>query len=336
MSRGAARLSDVCTGHGCFPTRPNVQGSPNVYINGRPAHRQGDQWASHCCPNQGCHPSVLAMGSPTVYTNGKQQGRINDPVACGSKVMTGSSNVFVGEAGDMPAPQAATFIEQALLIDEPEEDNGVVVMPRRKNPSREDIQQSIANGYNPYAPAPTPRESNTEPGAPPPAVPANCGDLQAPFTDSTQLTNNFTLGQVSTRCALSHYTVVAQHGLSEAEIVCNLKALCENVLEPLKAKGYKFIITSAFRTAQGLNESGNVSQHESGMACDLQFQGLAGNQDYYELANKLKSEIAYDQMILEYGGRNPWIHISFSQKGNRASLKTRMTAGKYLDGLHLA
>jgi uncharacterized Zn-binding protein involved in type VI secretion len=38
----------------------------------------------------------LASGSSTVYVNGKQIGRVGDPVACGSSVATGSSNVFAG------------------------------------------------------------------------------------------------------------------------------------------------------------------------------------------------------------------------------------------------
>ena len=41
----AVRLQDPCTGHGCFGGRPNVQGSPDTFINGKPAHRQGDGWA---------------------------------------------------------------------------------------------------------------------------------------------------------------------------------------------------------------------------------------------------------------------------------------------------
>ena len=95
---GAARLADKCTGHNCYPSRPNIQASTNVFINGRGAHRQGDRWAVHCkrCGIRRCHDSILARGSPTVFTNGRQAGRINDPVACGSRVMTGSTNVFIG------------------------------------------------------------------------------------------------------------------------------------------------------------------------------------------------------------------------------------------------
>lgn len=95
-----ARLADLCTGHECFPVRPNAQGSPNVYCNGRPVHRQGDLWETHCCTHpdvpHGCHNANLASGSSTVYVNGKQLGRIGDPVSCGSTVATGSGNVFAG------------------------------------------------------------------------------------------------------------------------------------------------------------------------------------------------------------------------------------------------
>lgn len=89
------RKTDVCTGHGCFPSRPSVQGSPNVFVNGLKAHRQGDAWTTHCCMGS-CHSSILALGSSTVFVNRRQLGRVGDPVACGSLVATGSPNVFAG------------------------------------------------------------------------------------------------------------------------------------------------------------------------------------------------------------------------------------------------
>ncbi|MDR3280933.1 MAG: PAAR domain-containing protein [Synergistaceae bacterium] len=94
MGSPAARLGDICTGHGCWPPRPNDQASPNVFVNGRGWHRQGDHWETHCCPP--CHDSTLASGSPTVFVNGKEAGRVGDPVACGSLVASGSPNVFCG------------------------------------------------------------------------------------------------------------------------------------------------------------------------------------------------------------------------------------------------
>lgn len=91
------RLGDACTGHGCWPPRPSSAASPDVFVNGIAAHRQGDAWAAHTCPTiPETHASVLAAGSSSVYVNGKQLGRIGDPVACGSAVAAGSADVFAG------------------------------------------------------------------------------------------------------------------------------------------------------------------------------------------------------------------------------------------------
>ena len=89
MGLPAVRLGDVCSGHSCWPPRPNTQGSPNVYVNKLPWHRVGDAWATHCC-GLSCHDSVLATGSPTVRVNGIPAGRITSRVACGSVAVTGS------------------------------------------------------------------------------------------------------------------------------------------------------------------------------------------------------------------------------------------------------
>lgn len=100
MASGACRKGDRCTGHpSCYPPRENIQGSENTFFNGIPAHRQGDKWARHkkkCGWRRKSHDGELAAGSPTVYTNGKQQGRIGDPVNCGSRVATGSSDIIIG------------------------------------------------------------------------------------------------------------------------------------------------------------------------------------------------------------------------------------------------
>jgi len=90
-----SRLGDICTGHGCFPPRNSTSGSNNVFINGIPAHRQSDSWATHCC-GPSCHASSLAAGSSTVFVNGLELSRIGDPIACGSAVAVGSPNVFAG------------------------------------------------------------------------------------------------------------------------------------------------------------------------------------------------------------------------------------------------
>lgn len=92
---GIARLNDVCTGHECFESRSNLTASFDVFVEGLGIHRQGDQWATHCC-NDSCHGGTLSSGSGSVYINGLQCGRIGDPIDCGSLIMTGASTCFSG------------------------------------------------------------------------------------------------------------------------------------------------------------------------------------------------------------------------------------------------
>ena len=88
------RHTDICTGHGCFPARPNAEASPDVFVNGRGWHCVGHGWQPHGCPVCPPHGGALAAGSPTVFVNGRAAGRIGDPVDCGSSAATGSADVF--------------------------------------------------------------------------------------------------------------------------------------------------------------------------------------------------------------------------------------------------
>lgn len=91
---GCVRLGDICTGHGCYPPRPNVSASGNVIINSRGAHRVGDGWAAHGCGVCAPHGSIQGSGSPNVMTNNRAQARCGDAVACGSANATCSGNVI--------------------------------------------------------------------------------------------------------------------------------------------------------------------------------------------------------------------------------------------------
>ena len=93
--RYAHLMGFICSGHGCYPPRPNVQGSPNVFVHGIPWHRRSDAWGVHCCPPP-CHASVLAGGSSTVFANGLGVARIGDAVACGSVAIQCVSDVTAG------------------------------------------------------------------------------------------------------------------------------------------------------------------------------------------------------------------------------------------------
>ena len=102
MGKPAVRKGDKCTGHGSAKPRANDQGSPDVFINGKPAHRAGDHWTKH----KG-HDSKLAKGSSSVFVNGKGQGRVGDPVLCGSRCAQGSPNVMVGSSSGSSSSASA-------------------------------------------------------------------------------------------------------------------------------------------------------------------------------------------------------------------------------------
>lgn len=89
------RKGDTCSGHGCYSSRANDEGSPNVFVNGIPVHRKGDHWVTHCC-GPPCHDGTASSGSSSVFVNGKPICRVGDSISCGSTMVTGSPNVFAG------------------------------------------------------------------------------------------------------------------------------------------------------------------------------------------------------------------------------------------------
>ena len=92
----ATRLNDNCTWHDACPPVPLVEGSPNVYINGRPAGRVGDHYSAHGCVTHPGHQDVIAAGSSKVVINGKPAARVGDAVSIGGAVQDGSGNVVIG------------------------------------------------------------------------------------------------------------------------------------------------------------------------------------------------------------------------------------------------
>ncbi|RNM20598.1 uropathogenic specific protein [Dickeya undicola] len=98
---GAARLNDIGSGHECFPDTPIIEGSSDVLINGLPAARVGDTVQMHgcTCPQapHGVHGRKISAGSATVLINGKSAARIGDDIDCGGLIVSGSSNVIIGD-----------------------------------------------------------------------------------------------------------------------------------------------------------------------------------------------------------------------------------------------
>lgn len=90
--KGIARFEDLCTGHGPYPPRPNIEASTDTFCNNRGIHCQTHQWDIHC--SEDCHGGELLSGKEDVLCNWLEVGRCDDPVSCGSLVATCSEDTL--------------------------------------------------------------------------------------------------------------------------------------------------------------------------------------------------------------------------------------------------
>lgn len=67
-----------------------IEGSPDIEINGKAAVRVGDAFEEHP------HERRLKEGSSSVWFNGKKAGRVGDVIDCGGHVEQGSPDVEIG------------------------------------------------------------------------------------------------------------------------------------------------------------------------------------------------------------------------------------------------
>lgn len=91
---GVVRLADNSRGHGCFPPKPNIQASTDIFTNGRGVVRVGDIWAVHKCRKKS-HGSVSTQGSPNVFANGQAVVRQFDALSCADAAQECSSDVLI-------------------------------------------------------------------------------------------------------------------------------------------------------------------------------------------------------------------------------------------------
>jgi hypothetical protein len=153
------------------------------------------------------------------------------------------------------------------------------------------------------------------------ALPQSCNLISSmdKFTPDLFLSKHFTLGALTKN---GSRMPVAQQGLTAQEIVCNLKGLCENCLEPIAELYPGIIITSGFRRPGDVPASSKTSQHYLGQAADIVIPGFS-RQQHYDAVNQIAKMIPYDQLLLEYSGKTTvWIHVSFKYAANRVQAFT--------------
>lgn len=129
------------------------------------------------------------------------------------------------------------------------------------------------------------------------------------FAVTDRLSKYYTVGDLTNKGARK---ITDRLGLRADEVYCNLKALCENVLDPIKEKYPNVKINS------GLRNENTSSQHNIGQAVDISFPELTRAQ-LYDRILEIQQLVPYDQLLLEYNtpGGNGWIHISYKAGSNR-------------------
>ena len=122
------------------------------------------------------------------------------------------------------------------------------------------------------------------------------------------------------------------------EQLANLRALCENVLQPIRDHfGKPVRISSGLRVPE-LNTAiggSTTSDHCKGMAADIEIPGV----DNKELAEWIGANLEFRQLILEFYTGIPdsgWVHVSYNPSDNKKQVLTATKQnGKtvYLNGL---
>lgn len=100
---------------------------------------------------------------------------------------------------------------------------------------------------------------------------------------------------------------------------CNITALVDNVLDPLReAWGKPLTVTSGYR-CPALNKAvggSRTSQHMTGQAADISTGNIVDNARLFHLI--IDSKLPFDQLIFEKGDINvgpAWVHVSYRADG---------------------
>lgn len=155
--------------------------------------------------------------------------------------------------------------------------------------------------------------------------PKGCDGLTEDDMTSSLKMGSFTLGSLSAAGSSGMPKKgESYYGVPALQVVCNMKKLAENVLDPIKAKYPNMVLTSVWRSEAVNTKAGGskTSDHLTGCAADIQLSGFSRKQ-MYEAAIEIQKTIpASKQIILEYKGGSTWIHVSYKEGANSNQVLT--------------
>lgn len=152
-----------------------------------------------------------------------------------------------------------------------------------------------------------------------------------------QLSKNFTLEE------MLWSSTAKQKGIKNEMhdpnmVVSNLKALCENVLQPTRDHFGPLVVSSGYSNTQLSLILGRktTSQHHFGLAADI----VSNKVKNYDIAKWISKNLEFDQLIYECRKRSvagplyDWVHVSYRADGqNRKQVLYSPPGGGYRTGL---
>lgn len=146
-----------------------------------------------------------------------------------------------------------------------------------------------------------------------------------------KLSKNLSLSEVTKSNTAKRRGISNEPSIEHLE---NLKAVAENIFQPLREEFMCPIFVSSGYRSEALNEAiggSKTSQHSKGEALDLDADvyGVITNADIFNFA---LDRLDFDQLIWEFGtDENPdWVHISYKKdsRNRHQVLKAVRKGGK--------
>ena len=137
-----------------------------------------------------------------------------------------------------------------------------------------------------------------------------------------KLTKNFSLEEMyrsdtAQRCGIDNKP-------QTEEVVENLRALCTEVLQPLRDHLGKPVVVSSGYRCKDLNkkvEGVENSQHLKGEAADIK---VRDREELIDVMRYIMDETDFDQLIREKSGSTEWVHVSHKRNGNNRRMVLRL------------
>ena len=133
-----------------------------------------------------------------------------------------------------------------------------------------------------------------------------------------RLTRNFTYEELCNSNVAERRGINNRPGTEEEEkrVIENLKALCMEVLQPLRDfLGKPVVISSGYRCAELNKAVGGVrnSQHMKGEAADIHVENT---EHLLKIMHFIMDETDFDQVIWERNrAGTQWVHVSYKREG---------------------